>query len=59
MATNIPGYLCPSDANPGSTQNLAVGYTARLRASIMRSMAASNRQNYGGIGQRRGLVARR
>ena len=28
MAINILGYLCPSDSNPGSTQTLAVGYTA-------------------------------
>jgi DNA replication protein DnaC len=26
MATAIPGYLCPSDPNPGSTENLAGGF---------------------------------
>ena len=28
---SIPGYLCPSDPNPGSTENLAVGFTPRSR----------------------------
>jgi prepilin-type N-terminal cleavage/methylation domain-containing protein/prepilin-type processing-associated H-X9-DG protein len=27
MTTSIPGYFCPSDANPGSHESLDVGYT--------------------------------
>ena len=48
MATNIPGYLCPSDANPGSTANLAVGYTARVTCVNYSINGGTNRQNYGG-----------
>ena len=40
MSTNIPGYLCPSDANPGSTENLALAIRRKLRVSTTRSMAA-------------------
>ena len=29
MSTAIPGYLCPSDPNPGSTEDLAVGFSVR------------------------------
>ena len=48
MATKIPGYLCPSDANPGSTQNLAVGYTAQVTCVNYAINGGVNRQNYGG-----------
>jgi prepilin-type N-terminal cleavage/methylation domain-containing protein/prepilin-type processing-associated H-X9-DG protein len=48
MATNIPGYLCPSDANPGSTQSLAVGFTAQVTCVNYAINGGVNRQNYGG-----------
>jgi prepilin-type N-terminal cleavage/methylation domain-containing protein/prepilin-type processing-associated H-X9-DG protein len=48
MATNIPGYLCPSDANPGSTENLAMGYTAQVTCVNYAVNGGVNRQNYGG-----------
>ena len=48
MATNIPGYLCPSDANPGSTANLAVGYTNQVTCVNYSINGGTNRQNYGG-----------
>ena len=48
MATNIPGYLCPSDANPGSTENLAVGYTAQVTCVNYAVNGGVNRQNFGG-----------
>ena len=49
MSTNIPGYLCPSDANPGSTQNLAVGYNAQVTCVNYAINGGVNRQNYGGM----------
>ena len=49
MATNIPGYLCPSDANPGSAQNLAVDYTAQVTCVNYAINGGVNRQNYGGM----------
>jgi prepilin-type N-terminal cleavage/methylation domain-containing protein/prepilin-type processing-associated H-X9-DG protein len=48
MSTNIPGYLCPSDANPGSTMNLAVDYTAQVTCVNYAINGGVNRQNYGG-----------
>jgi prepilin-type N-terminal cleavage/methylation domain-containing protein/prepilin-type processing-associated H-X9-DG protein len=48
MSTKIPGYLCPSDANPGSTENLAVGYTAQVTCVNYAVNGGANRQNYGG-----------
>jgi prepilin-type N-terminal cleavage/methylation domain-containing protein/prepilin-type processing-associated H-X9-DG protein len=48
MATNIPGYLCPSDANSGSTQNLAVGYTVGVTCVNYSINGGVNRQNFGG-----------
>ena len=49
MSTNIPGYLCPSDANPGSTENLAVGYTTQVTCVNYAVNGGVNRQNYGGV----------
>jgi prepilin-type N-terminal cleavage/methylation domain-containing protein/prepilin-type processing-associated H-X9-DG protein len=49
MSTNIPGYLCPSDANPGSTQALAVGYTAQVSCVNYAVNGGTNRQNSGGL----------
>jgi prepilin-type N-terminal cleavage/methylation domain-containing protein/prepilin-type processing-associated H-X9-DG protein len=48
MATNIPGYLCPSDSNPGSTQPLAVGYSKQVTCVNYAINGGVNRQNYGG-----------
>jgi len=48
MSTNIPGYLCPSDANPGSTETLAVGFSARVSCINYAVNAGTNRQNYTG-----------
>ncbi len=48
MSTNIPGYLCPSDANPGSTQALAVGYSSPVTCVNYAVNGGVNRQNVGG-----------
>jgi prepilin-type N-terminal cleavage/methylation domain-containing protein/prepilin-type processing-associated H-X9-DG protein len=48
MSTNIPGYLCPSDGNPGSTENLAVGYSTPVACINYAVNAGTNRQNNGG-----------
>jgi prepilin-type N-terminal cleavage/methylation domain-containing protein/prepilin-type processing-associated H-X9-DG protein len=49
MSTLIPGYLCPSDPNPGTTENLAVGFDARVTTVNYAVNGGTNRQNYGGI----------
>ncbi len=59
MSTNIPGYLCPSDANPGSTANprrglYRPGHVRQLRDQRRREPAKLRRH-----GDRRGLVAGR
>jgi prepilin-type N-terminal cleavage/methylation domain-containing protein/prepilin-type processing-associated H-X9-DG protein len=48
MSTAIPGYLCPSDPNPGSTENLAVDYNVRVTTVNYAVNGGANRQNYGG-----------
>jgi prepilin-type N-terminal cleavage/methylation domain-containing protein/prepilin-type processing-associated H-X9-DG protein len=48
MAINIPGYLCPSDSNPGSTLTLAVDYTAKVTCVNYTLNGGTNRQNFGG-----------
>ena len=48
MSTLIPGYLCPSDSNPGSNENLAVGFTSRVTCVNYAINGGVNRQNYGG-----------
>ena len=59
MSTLVPGYLCPSDGNPGSTKSLAVGYSAQVTCVNYAINGGVNRQNFGGDRDRRGLVARR
>jgi prepilin-type processing-associated H-X9-DG protein len=48
MSTLIPGYLCPSDSNPGSNQDLAVGFTSRVTCVNYAINGGVNRQNTGG-----------
>jgi prepilin-type N-terminal cleavage/methylation domain-containing protein/prepilin-type processing-associated H-X9-DG protein len=47
MSTAIPGYLCPSDPNPGNTGNLAGGFNARVQCVNYAPNGGGNRQ-YGG-----------
>ncbi|MGC8644586.1 MAG: DUF1559 domain-containing protein, partial [Isosphaeraceae bacterium] len=49
MSTAIPGYLCPSDANPGSEENLAVGYAVRVTCVNYAVNAGTNRSYAGGV----------
>ena len=58
MSTAIPGYLCPSDPNPGSTENLAGGFSVRVTGSTTRSTAATTARTPAAR-QRHGLVAGR
>ncbi len=48
MATAIPGYLCPSDPNPGSTQDLAGGFSAPVTTVNYAVNGGINRWNCGG-----------
>ncbi len=48
MSTPIPGYLCPSDSNPGSTQNLAGGYSAPVTTVNYAVNGGVNRWNTAG-----------
>jgi prepilin-type N-terminal cleavage/methylation domain-containing protein/prepilin-type processing-associated H-X9-DG protein len=48
MSTLIPGYLCPSDPNPGSLENLAVGFPARVTTVNYAVNGGANRRNYDG-----------
>ena len=48
MSTAIPGYLCPSDPNPGSTENLATGFNVRVTTVNYAVNGGTNRQNFGG-----------
>ena len=48
MSTNIAGYLCPSDANPGTAGNLAGGFTSPVTNINYTINAGNNRQNVGG-----------
>jgi prepilin-type N-terminal cleavage/methylation domain-containing protein/prepilin-type processing-associated H-X9-DG protein len=48
MSTAIPGYLCPSDPNPGSTQDLAGGFNAPVTAVNYAVNGGVNRWNCGG-----------
>jgi prepilin-type N-terminal cleavage/methylation domain-containing protein/prepilin-type processing-associated H-X9-DG protein len=48
IATSIPGYLCPSDANPGNLGNIAGGYAARVTCINYSINGGDNRQNNGG-----------
>jgi prepilin-type N-terminal cleavage/methylation domain-containing protein/prepilin-type processing-associated H-X9-DG protein len=49
MATLIPGYLCPSDPNPGTTENLAVGFDAKVTTVNYAVNGGTNRQNCHGM----------
>jgi prepilin-type processing-associated H-X9-DG protein len=48
MSTNIPGYLCPSDANPGTIGSLAGGFSSPVTNINYAINAGNNRQNVGG-----------
>jgi prepilin-type N-terminal cleavage/methylation domain-containing protein/prepilin-type processing-associated H-X9-DG protein len=48
MATAIPGYLCPSDPNPGSTENLVGGYSVPVTTVNYAVNGGLNRWNDGG-----------
>ncbi len=48
MAINIPGYLCPSDTNPGSSEDLAGGYATPVACINYAVNGGANRWNYGG-----------
>jgi prepilin-type processing-associated H-X9-DG protein len=48
MATAIPGYLCPSDPNPGSTRDLAGGYSVPVTTVNYAVNGGVNRWNFGG-----------
>jgi prepilin-type processing-associated H-X9-DG protein len=48
MSTAIPGYLCPSDPNPGSTEDLAGGYGVAVTTVNYAVNGGVNRQNTGG-----------
>jgi prepilin-type N-terminal cleavage/methylation domain-containing protein len=48
MATAIPGYLCPSDPNPGSTEDLAGGFSARVATVNYAVNGGVNRWNCAG-----------
>ena len=49
MSTNIPGYLCPSDANPGNTGNLAGGFSVPVTCVNYTVNGGTNRQNSSGF----------
>jgi prepilin-type N-terminal cleavage/methylation domain-containing protein/prepilin-type processing-associated H-X9-DG protein len=48
IATAIPGYLCPSDANPGNSGNIVGGFTAQVTCLNYSVNGGGNRQNSGG-----------
>jgi prepilin-type N-terminal cleavage/methylation domain-containing protein/prepilin-type processing-associated H-X9-DG protein len=48
IATSVPGYLCPSDPNPGNTGDIDGGYTAQVTTVNYTFNGGTNRQNNGG-----------
>ena len=48
MSTAIPGYLCPSDPNPGSNENLAINFDVRVTTVNYAVNGGVNRQYTGG-----------
>jgi prepilin-type N-terminal cleavage/methylation domain-containing protein/prepilin-type processing-associated H-X9-DG protein len=48
IATAIPGYLCPSDANPGNSGTIVGGFTAPVTCVNYSVNGGGNRQNSGG-----------
>ncbi len=49
MSVMVPGYLCPSDDNPGSSENLATGFDARVACVNYAINGGVNRQNSGAV----------
>ncbi len=49
MSTMVPGYLCPSDGNPGSTESLAGRFGGRVTCVNYTVNGGVNRQNLGGM----------
>jgi prepilin-type N-terminal cleavage/methylation domain-containing protein/prepilin-type processing-associated H-X9-DG protein len=48
IATSVPGYLCPSDPNPGNTGNIDGGFDARVTCVNYALNGGTNRYNAGG-----------
>jgi prepilin-type processing-associated H-X9-DG protein len=48
IATAIPGYLCPSDGNPGNSGNVVGGYNVRVTCINYAVNGGGNRQHNGG-----------
>ena len=48
ISTNIAGYLCPTDPNPGNTGTIAGGFTTHVTCVNYAPNAGNNRQNLGG-----------
>jgi prepilin-type N-terminal cleavage/methylation domain-containing protein/prepilin-type processing-associated H-X9-DG protein len=48
MSINVPGYLCPSDPNPGNSGDLAGGSNGRVACINYAVNGGANRQNFGG-----------
>ena len=48
ISTAIPGYLCPSDANPGNSGTLAGGFGSPVTCVNYAINGGTNRRNYGG-----------
>jgi len=48
MSTSIAGYFCPSDSNPGSQENLDIGYSAPVTCVNYAPNAGTNRISSGG-----------
>jgi prepilin-type processing-associated H-X9-DG protein len=48
MSTAIPGYLCPSDPNPGSNRNLVGGFDVPVTTVNYAVNGGVNRRNFGG-----------
>jgi prepilin-type N-terminal cleavage/methylation domain-containing protein/prepilin-type processing-associated H-X9-DG protein len=49
ITTAVPGYLCPSDANPGNSGNLAGGFPVPVKCVNYAANGGGNRQNSGGV----------
>jgi prepilin-type N-terminal cleavage/methylation domain-containing protein/prepilin-type processing-associated H-X9-DG protein len=48
ISTAIPGYLCPSDANPGNSGTLAGGFASPVTCVNYAINGGTNRRNVGG-----------
>ncbi len=49
MSTSISGYLCPSDGNPGSHENLDIGYSVPVTCVNYAVNGGGNRLYGGGV----------